>query len=126
MKKGFSIAVAFVYILITSGFVVEVNKCFAPQPCTLAAMRSHQHCPACAGNNDQQQCCPSAHKYFRIGDVHKAATGVNIQLQPVKEMQAQPAKAVFPLSFLPLPFRSLSTLQVQKLPLFLRHCVLLI
>jgi hypothetical protein len=74
MKKLFTIALAFLYLAITSGLVVELHYCMGKLACSEFALAKHEQsktCGKCGMENGKNKCCKDEVKVIKLQDVHK-------------------------------------------------------
>ncbi|MDH7460211.1 hypothetical protein QEG73_02940 [Chitinophagaceae bacterium 26-R-25] len=74
MKKLFTIALAFLYLAITSGLVLEMHYCMGKLACSEFALAKHEPsktCSKCGMENGKNKCCKDEVKVIKLQDVHK-------------------------------------------------------
>lgn len=76
MKKILAIAVAFMYLAITSGLVLQVHYCMGKQSGTSVAMGAGEDhtCGKCGMKNGKNKCCHDEVKFIKLQDAHKQVT----------------------------------------------------
>ena len=73
MKKLLAIAVACIYLAITSGLVLQVHYCMGKlsgASVSMAASGDHA-CAVCGMKNGKNKCCHDDVKFIKLQDVHK-------------------------------------------------------
>ncbi|MBV4358985.1 HYC_CC_PP family protein [Pinibacter aurantiacus] len=74
MKKLFTIALAFLYLAITSGLVLEMHYCMGKLAFSEFAIAKHEHaktCSKCGMENGKNKCCKDEVKVIKLQDAHK-------------------------------------------------------
>ncbi len=73
MKRILAISVAFIYLAITSGLVLQVHYCMGEQAGSSIqfAEVSNQTCGKCGMQNGSNKCCHDEVKFLKLQDVHK-------------------------------------------------------
>lgn len=85
MKKILAIAVAFMYLAITSGVVLEIHYCMNRQvgaSVQFAEVASNNTCAVCGMQNASNKCCHNELKFIKLQDVHQLVTA-DYSLPPV-------------------------------------------
>jgi len=83
MKKILAISVAFMYLAITSGLVLQVHYCMGRQSgasVRIADTVDHT-CGTCGMKNGKNKCCHDEVTFIRLQDVHKQVA-INFQFTP--------------------------------------------
>jgi hypothetical protein len=74
MKKLFTITLAFLYLAITSGLVLEMHYCMGKLAASEFSFVTHDHskaCSKCGMENGKNKCCKDEVKVVKLQDVHK-------------------------------------------------------
>ena len=128
MKKILAITVAFMYLAITSGLVLQIHYCMGKQAGTsvaIAAAADHT-CGKCGMKNGKNKCCHDEVRFIKLQDAHKQVTADFQVTAPAATSQEfnlispcllYPCEAAVPASNSP-PEDDL-----DQLPLFIRHGV---
>ncbi|HTL08230.1 MAG TPA: hypothetical protein VL307_08245 [Chitinophagaceae bacterium] len=85
MKKVLSITVAFLYLAITSGLVLQIHYCMGREigsSVSLADTGTHA-CSKCGMENAKNKCCHDEVKFLKLQDVHQQVTADFIVAAPV-------------------------------------------
>jgi len=85
MKKTFSIVVAFLYLAITSGLVLQIHYCMGKEigsSVSLADTGTHA-CSKCGMENARNKCCHDEVKFLKLQDVHQQVSAGFIVSAPV-------------------------------------------
>jgi hypothetical protein len=83
MKKFLAISVAFIYLAITSGLVLQIHYCMgkeAGSAIRFSEADSHA-CDKCGMEKGKSNCCHDETKFIKIQDSHKQVTN-DFQCQP--------------------------------------------
>ncbi|MEO5685101.1 MAG: hypothetical protein ABIQ88_20825 [Chitinophagaceae bacterium] len=83
MKKVLAISVAFMYLAITSGLVLQIHYCMGKEigsSVKFAETTTHT-CGECGMQNAKNKCCHDEVKFIKLQDVHKQVS-VDYQLTP--------------------------------------------
>ena len=90
MKKALAISVAFIYLAITSGLVLQIHYCMGREvgsSISLADSSTHK-CSECGMENAKNKCCHDDVKIIKLQDVHQQATaGFLVQPPPAVEKE---------------------------------------
>jgi hypothetical protein len=76
MKKILAITVAFMYLGITSGLVLQIHYCMDKQvgsSVQFAEVETHT-CAVCGMQNAKNKCCHDEVKFIKLQDVHQQVT----------------------------------------------------
>ena len=73
MKRILAIAIAFMYLAITSGLVLQVHYCMGKQSGASVALAEKEHhtCGKCGMQNGKSKCCHDEVKLVKLQDEHQ-------------------------------------------------------
>ncbi len=83
MKKALAISVAFMYLAITSGLVLQIHYCMGKEvgsTIALAGNETHK-CSQCGMENAKNKCCHDDVKIIKLQDVHQQVN-LSLLVQP--------------------------------------------
>lgn len=84
MKKFLAISVAFIYLAITSGLVLQIHYCMgreAGAAVGLSGTTDSHECGKCGMEKGKSKCCHDEIKFIKVQDSHKQTTN-DFQCQP--------------------------------------------
>ena len=76
MKKGLVLILAFLYITLTSGVVVNIHYCMGRLSEVTYGHDTNEKCDKC-GMKQKNGCCETEHKFIKTQDSHFASKSVN-------------------------------------------------
>lgn len=91
MKKALAIIVAFMYLAITSGLVMQVHYCMGKKASSsLQFGDTNDHgCKKCGMENGKGKCCHDETSFIKLQDAHKQVSN-DITIQPPSPVAAEP------------------------------------
>jgi len=91
MKKALAIVVAFMYLAITSGLVMQVHYCMGRKASSsLQFGETNDHgCKKCGMENGKGKCCHDEVSFIKLQDAHKQVS-TDISIHPPTASPAEP------------------------------------
>jgi hypothetical protein len=98
MKKAFIAILAFLYITITSGIVVNVHYCMGRVASVEYGYDDHDVCGKCGMASKKKGCCHTEYKLVKLQDAHQQAKVQVAFMQLPAEAPVQTTNFQVPLS----------------------------
>lgn len=85
MKKVLTIVIAFLYLAVSSGLVVEIHYCMGKKVgSTISVTEKETHfCDKCGMDSQSNGCCHNDLKFYKLQDSHKQVSAYYIINAPV-------------------------------------------
>lgn len=127
MNKLFTIALAFLYLAISSGLILEIHYCMGKVAATQISLSHNDEdaCGKCGMDTEDNHCCKDEIKLVKLQDAHKQ---VNFDYQLLVPVAILP-ETTYPLAWFTQPADHYNTYSNHSPPyiaapsLHILHCV---